>query len=61
MYVQRVGYLGYKLYSMGWKSALHHNRPALHHWLLSIFFYYRQGFTEGSNWIEADSVQQNLR
>lgn len=60
MHIERVGFLGYKLYSLGWQSALHCDRPSIDHWLLSIFFYYRRGFSEGSNWVQEDCMEKNL-
>lgn len=61
MQIQCVGFLGYKLYSLGWQSALHRDRSAIDHWFLSIFVYYRRGFAEASDWVEEDCVEQNLR
>ncbi len=49
MYRQRMGFL-YKFYCMGWKNGSLKCFPAFQHWLLSIFFYYRIGFSEGSQW-----------
>lgn len=49
---ERIGYLGYKLYRLGWRSSLHKHLPLIEHWLLSIFFYYRRGFVDGSEWLE---------
>jgi hypothetical protein len=49
MYYQHMGYLGQKLYRTGWKKALQDRySTSLKHRLLSIFFYYRRGFKEGS-------------
>lgn len=33
MRIQGIGYLGYKLYSLGWRSALHGTRHPIDHWL----------------------------
>ncbi len=48
MQIEPIGYLGYKLYRLGWQSALHGHLAPANHWLLSIFLYYRRGFTDGS-------------
>lgn len=61
MHDQRIGFLGYKLYSLGWQSALHCDRSSIEHCLLSIFLHYRRGFAEGSNWFQEDYVEENLR
>jgi hypothetical protein len=50
MYVERVGYLGYKLYSLGWRNALHKNLHLTQHLSLTSFLYYRRGFASGSDW-----------
>jgi hypothetical protein len=52
MYIERMGYIGYKLYSVGWRNGLHKHLPPLQHWLLSIFLYYRRGLADGSQWVE---------
>jgi hypothetical protein len=49
MYVQRMGFL-YKLYCIGWTHGSLKYLPPLQHWLLSIFLYYRRGYSEGSQW-----------
>jgi hypothetical protein len=49
MYVQRMGFL-YKLYCIGWRNGSLNCLPTFQHWLLSIFFYYRKGYTEASQW-----------
>lgn len=49
IYMQRMGFL-YKLYCVGWKNGSLKCFSAFTHWLLSIFFYYRVGFSEGSKW-----------
>lgn len=59
MQVQSIGYLGYKLYRLGWQSALHRHLAPANHWLLSIFIYYRRGFADGSNCIKEYSMQKN--
>jgi hypothetical protein len=50
MYIEKVGYLGYRFYSLGWQNALHSNLHLIQHLLLSIFFYYRKGFIAASEW-----------
>jgi hypothetical protein len=49
MHSGRVGAL-YKFYFLGWKNGSSQSFPLLQHWLLSIFFYYRQGFAEARKW-----------
>ena len=49
MHIQRMGSL-YKLYCLGWRNGSLKCFPPLQHWLLSIFLYYRRGFTEASEW-----------
>lgn len=60
MQVQRIGYLGYKLYRLGWQAALHRNHASVNHWLLSLFLYYRRGFAAGYNQIEEYCVEKKL-
>lgn len=45
---ERVGYLGYKLYKLGWQNALNKNLHSTQHLSLNIFLYYRKGFAAGS-------------
>jgi hypothetical protein len=47
--VEPMGYL-YKLYCMGWKNGSLKCFPILQHWLLSIFLYYRLGYSQGFEW-----------
>lgn len=61
MQIQPIDYLGYKLYMLGWQSALHRHLDPVNHWFLSIFIYHRRGFADGSNWIEEYRMQKNLR
>lgn len=61
MNYQRIGYVGYKLYSLGWRSGLHNGLPLGQHRLLSLFFYYRRGFAEGSEWVRDGRLERNLR
>lgn len=49
MHQQRMGCL-YKLYCIGWKNGSLQYLSFLQHWLFSIFFYYRTGYTEGLKW-----------
>ena len=60
MYIQRVGLLGYQLYRLGWQNSLHNHLSPLQHWLLSIFVYYRRGFTEASSWVEAYDLERKM-
>jgi hypothetical protein len=57
---QRVGYLGYKLYSLGWQNALHKHPNLIEHLLLKIFLYYRHGFAEGSELLKTDNLEKTL-
>ncbi|PSB28594.1 hypothetical protein [Chlorogloea sp. CCALA 695] len=47
--IEPMGYL-YKLYCMGWKNGSLKCFPVLQHWLLSIFFCYRRGYSQGFEW-----------
>ena len=49
MQIEPVGYLGYKLYRLGWQSALRRHPPVANHLLLGLFLYYRRGFNDGAN------------
>lgn len=49
MHPQRMGFL-YKLYCTGWRNGSLKCLPPLQHGLLSIFLYYRRGYSEGSKW-----------
>lgn len=57
----RVGHFGYRLYSLGWRSGLYTHLPLAQHWLLSIFYYYRRGYTEGSKQVREYRLERNLR
>lgn len=61
MQIEHIGYLGYKLYKLGWQSALRPHFPPASHWLLSIFLYYRRGFTAGANLQQEYWMQNNMR
>jgi len=56
MHIQGMGFL-YKLYCLGWRNGSLKCLPALQHWLLSIFLYYRRGYTEGSEWRQQYGVE----
>jgi hypothetical protein len=43
---ERIGYMGQKLYRVGWRNGLHHHLLPTQHWLLSIFRLYRRGYRE---------------
>lgn len=49
MQAERMGTL-YRLYCIGWRNGSTQHFSPLLHYLLSAFFYYRRGFTEGANW-----------
>ena len=49
MQSEQVGSL-YKLYCLGWRQGSTRSLPLLLHQLLSIFFYYRRGFSQGTEW-----------
>jgi hypothetical protein len=57
---ETIGYLGYKLYCAGWRQALHRHNSPIEHGLLSVFFYYRRGFAEGSAWIRASQLSEKV-
>lgn len=61
MQIESIGYLGYKLYKLGWQSALRRHLAPANHWLLSIFLYYRRGFADGANLDEEYWMHENLR
>lgn len=50
MRVEKVGYIGYKLYTLGWLNSQHNHLSPLQHLLLSVLLYYRRGFKQGSDW-----------
>jgi hypothetical protein len=52
MYIERIGYIGNKLYRLGWRSAVHQDVTPLQHYLLSIFLYYRRGYASGFDWVD---------
>lgn len=52
MRVQKVGYIGYKLYTIGWRNSQRNHLSWLQHLLLSSLLYYRKGFEQGSEWIK---------
>lgn len=60
MCVERIGYLGYRLYRLGWRSALYNDRPLFWHILLSAFLYYRRGFISGTEWAKEYYSQEKL-
>lgn len=60
MNVERIGYLGSKLYRLGWRSAVHQNFIPLQHHLFSIFLYYRRGFASGLDWVEAYRTEKTI-
>jgi Beta/Gamma crystallin len=45
--IERIGYLCYQLYSLGWHDALYKHPNLIKHLLLSILPVYRRGFVEG--------------
>ncbi|MGL5939211.1 MAG: hypothetical protein ACRC2S_02305 [Waterburya sp.] len=59
MQIERIGYLGYKLYSLGWHNALHNNPSLIKHLPLKIFVYYCRGFTQGSAFFKAKINSNN--
>jgi hypothetical protein len=61
MRTETVGYIGYKLYSLGWRNRLHNHLSRLQHLLLSAFLYYRRGYAEGSTWVKEYRLQGKLR
>jgi hypothetical protein len=46
---QRMGLL-YKLYCVGWRNGSLRCLPLFQHRLLSVFRYYRTGYTDGFQW-----------
>lgn len=55
---ERLGYIGYRLYSTGWKNGLHPHSTTIQHWLLSIFLLYRQGYAESLKWVKEYQVEK---
>jgi hypothetical protein len=49
MDIQQMGN-SYKLYCIGWKNGSLGCLTPLQHRLLSIFLYYRKGYTEATKW-----------
>lgn len=60
MQFQQMGYLNYQLYKLGWRSGLHQSLPLMQHILLSLFLYYRRGFTDSSEWIQEYCPEKRL-
>jgi hypothetical protein len=60
MPIERVGYLGYKLYRLGWQNAVHKNLNSIEHLLFNALLYYRRGFNEGSAYIKANNLEAML-
>ncbi|NJK56976.1 MAG: hypothetical protein HC939_13685 [Pleurocapsa sp. SU_5_0] len=60
MQVNRVGYLGYKLYRLGWQNAVHQNLDSIEHLVFKVLYYYRRGFAEGSAYIKANHLEEML-
>jgi hypothetical protein len=61
MDAERIGYLGYRLYRLGWQSALYRDRASLEHLLLTVFLYYRRGFASGTKWVQESCRQEEHR
>lgn len=57
MTIDRVGYLGYKLYRLGWQNAVHKNLNPIEHSLFNVLLYYRRGFAEGSVYSKANNLE----
>lgn len=60
MQAEKVGYIGYKLYILGWQNSQHNHFSLVQHLLLSVFLYYRRGFKQGSEW-KSYCFEGNLR
>ncbi len=60
MPIERVGYLGYKLYRLGWQNAVHKNLNLIEHSLFNALLYYRRGFIEGSAFVKANYLEAML-
>lgn len=60
MQVNRVGYLGYKLYRLGWQNAIHQNLAPTEHSLFKVLYHYRRGFNAGSAYIKANHPEEML-
>jgi hypothetical protein len=60
MPIMRVGYLGYKLYRLGWQNAVHQNLDPIEHSGFNVLLYYRRGFAEGSAFVKANNLEAML-
>jgi hypothetical protein len=62
MHIERIGYLGCKLYQLGWRNALFGTHASIKHWLFNIFLHYRRGFTAGVNYVQKEyRLEKKLR
>jgi hypothetical protein len=60
MNIERVGYLGYKFYRLGWQNAVHQNLDPIKHLVFNVLLYYRRGFAEGSAFVKANNLEEIL-
>ncbi|MGL6341079.1 MAG: hypothetical protein ACRC80_18315 [Waterburya sp.] len=58
MPIERIGYLGYKLYCLGWHNAVHKNLNPIEHSLFNALLYYRRGFKEGLASVKANYLEE---
>jgi hypothetical protein len=61
MPIERIGYLGYKLYRLGWQNAVHKNLNPIEHSVFNVLLYYRRSFNQGSAYIKANYLEAMLR
>ncbi|MBW4618415.1 MAG: hypothetical protein KME17_03385 [Cyanosarcina radialis HA8281-LM2] len=57
----KIGYIGSKLYRLGWRSSIHQDLSWEGHLLLSIFLYYRRGYSDGSEWMAECDLEASRR
>jgi hypothetical protein len=55
-FISRILSVNYSLYSLGWNSHLHRPIPLVWHILLSVFYYYRRGYTEARQYAKGNLV-----
>jgi len=47
----------FRLYQLGWNSALHSHVHPIKHMLMSIFYLYRLGFREARAWAREQALE----
>jgi hypothetical protein len=57
----KIGYLGHKLYRLGWRNSIHRELSWGWHLVFSIFLYYRRGYAHGSEWAAQSDLETSRR